>query len=144
MSPVQDRRAVIQEVLETNRVQSQAELLEHLARRGFVTTQPVLSRDLRKLKVAKREGVYQLVAEGERITPLENLQALLREVRQAGDHMLVVVTEPGAASAIARALEAEEFSGLVGTIAGDDTVFLAIATPEEGRAIRERVVSLLP
>ena len=127
MSPVQDRRAVIRQLLEDNQVQSQQELLELLAQRGFATTQPVLSRDLRKLKVAKREGTYQLVDEGERVTPLENLQQLLRSAHPAGPYLLVVATEPGAANAIARAIEAEAPAGLVGTIAGDDTVLVAVA-----------------
>ncbi|MEM7310942.1 MAG: arginine repressor [Planctomycetota bacterium] len=144
MSPVQDRRALIRELLSTHQVQSQAELLELLASRGFATTQPVLSRDLRKLKAAKREGVYQLVREGERVTPLENLQQLLRGAQAAGPHMVVVMTEPGAANAIARAIEAEELPGLVGSIAGDDTVFVAVDTPEAGRSLRSLVISLLP
>ncbi len=144
MSPVQDRRAVIRELLETHQVASQAELLELLSGRGFETTQPVLSRDLRKLKVAKREGFYQLVQEGERVTPLENLQALLRGAKPAGDHLVVVFTEPGAASAIARGLESEDLPGLVGTIAGDDTVFAAVDSKASGTALKNRVISLLP
>ena len=144
ISPVQDRRAVIRELLESHQVTSQAELLELLAGRGLETTQPVLSRDLRKLKVAKREGCYQMVEEGERVTPLEHLQALLRGAKSAGDHMLVVFTEPGAASAIARGLESEDVAGLVGTIAGDDTVFVAVDSRESGTALEQRVISLLP
>ena len=144
MSPVRDRRALIRELLESHHVQSQGELLELLAARGFETTQSVLSRDLRKIKAAKREGTYQLIHDGERVTPLENLQQLLRGARAAGPHMLVVFTEPGAANAIARAIEAEAFDGVVGSIAGDDTVFVALDQPEAGAELRRLVLSLLP
>ena len=144
LSGVQDRRALIRRLLQDHEVQSQAELLELLHRDGCETTQPVLSRDLRKLKAAKRAGVYVLLDDGERVTPLENLQALLRDARPAGPHMLVVATEPGAANAIARAIEAEEPEGLVGTIAGDDTVFVAVESPEAGARLRDLVLSLVP
>jgi transcriptional regulator of arginine metabolism len=143
-SPVQDRRSLIRTLLEDHEVQSQQELLQLLAERGFATTQPVLSRDLRKLKAAKREGTYQLVSEGERVTPLESLQALLRSVNPAGTHLVVVGTEPGAANAIARAIEAEQPAGLVGTLAGDDTVFVAVHSQQTGRELSELLISLLP
>jgi transcriptional regulator of arginine metabolism len=144
MSPVRDRRALIRRLLQGAEVQSQAELLELLRSEGCETTQPVLSRDLRKLNAVKRAGVYTLLDEGERVTPLENLQALLRDARPAGPHMLVVTTEPGAANAIARAIEAEGLEGLVGTIAGDDTVFVALESPATGATLRELVLSLVP
>jgi transcriptional regulator of arginine metabolism len=142
MSPVRDRRALIRRLLDQHRVASQAELLDLLARHGCETTQPVLSRDLRKLRAAKREGVYVILDETERVTPLGTLRALLRDARFAGPHMLVVTTEPGAANAIARALEAEGIAGLVGTIAGDDTVFVALSTPEAGERLQDLVLSL--
>jgi len=144
LSPVQDRRALIRRLLQDHEVQSQADLLVLLHQHGCETTQPVLSRDLRKLKAAKRAGLYVLLDDGERVTPLENLQALLRDARPAGPHMLVVTTEPGAANAIARAIEAEQPEGLVGTIAGDDTVFVAVEAPEAARLLRELVLSLVP
>lgn len=142
MQSTDDRRRAIREILETERVASQAELLDHLAEKGFQTTQPVLSRDLRALKVAKRSGIYQLL-EQEKITPLDALRSLLRSCVMAGEHLVVVRCEPGAASAIARALEGESLSGIVGSVAGDDTVFVAVGDPADGRAICDRVDALL-
>jgi transcriptional regulator of arginine metabolism len=146
MSPVRDRRALIRRLLEEHQVASQAELLELLAKHGCETTQPVLSRDLRKLDAAKRAGVYVLGDESERVTPLQSLSALLRGARPAGPHLIVVATEPGAANAIARALEAEApelVRGIVGTIAGDDTVFVALDTPAAGRRLQTLVNALI-
>ena len=57
--------------------------------------------------------------------------------------MVVVVCEPGAASAIARALEAEGDLPILGTVAGDDTVFVATASRREGDRVRNRVLALV-
>jgi transcriptional regulator of arginine metabolism len=135
------RRAAILEILEATPVHSQEELLERLGKRGFSASQPVLSRDLRALEVAKQGGVYQIVR-AERVTPLEQLASLLRGVDPVAKFLLVTC-EPGAASAVARALESEELEGLVGTIAGDDTVLVAVESESAAKRVRTRVRSLL-
>ncbi len=134
------RRRAIREILEAEEVQSQAELLERLAERGFQATQPLLSRDLRALSVAKRGGVYRLT---ERVTRLEFLAPLLRSARPAGPNLVVIACEPGAASAVARALEAEGLPGLVGTVAGDDTIFAAVLNRADGEELKAHVLGLV-
>lgn len=136
-----DRRAAIEAVLREQPVHSQAELLELLAKRGFECSQPALSRDLRALGVAKVAGAYQLM-EDERVTPLTTLRSLLREANPV-EHLVLVRCEPGAASAVARALEAEALPGVLGTIAGDDTVLVAVATQADGERVQRRVEQLL-
>lgn len=136
----QERRRAIREILEEEAVASQVELLARLAERGFQATQPLLSRDLRALSVAKRDGVYRL---SERVTRLEMLAPLLRGARPAGQHLVVIACEPGAASAVARALEVEGLAGLVGTVAGDDTVFAAVEGKAAGDRLRERVLEIV-
>ncbi len=138
----QSRRQVIRAILEGNAIASQEELLDALSEQGVKTTQPVLSRDLRALGVAKRGGLYQLLQE-DRVTPLGALQSMLRGTAQAGANLIVVLCEPGAASAVARALEAEEIEGLLGTVAGDDTVFVAVSNASAGARVRESVEALL-
>jgi transcriptional regulator of arginine metabolism len=135
------RRRIIQEILTDHEISSQAELRKHLKRKGFRASQPVLSRDLRALGVAKQGGNYQL-ASGERVTPLTTLQALLRGVSPVRE-LVIVHCEPGAASAVARALEAEELEGLVGTVAGDDTILVATGSAVSAREVRRRVEGLL-
>jgi transcriptional regulator of arginine metabolism len=136
------RRRAIREVLELRPVASQAELMAELGGRGFQTTQPVLSRDLRAMGVAKRGGVYQLLAE-DRVTPLGTLASLLRGSVRAGSNLVVVTCEPGSASAVARALEAELMSGVLGTVAGDDTVFVAVSGVGRGQHVRDTIRALL-
>lgn len=137
-----DRRGAIRELLRERPVHSQAELLELLEGRGLACSQPALSRDLRALGVAKVAGAYQLMEE-ERVTPLTTLRSLLRSAARV-EHLVLVRTEPGAASAVARALEGEaDLGGVAGTIAGDDTVLVAVASAGEAKRVRARVEELL-
>jgi transcriptional regulator of arginine metabolism len=136
------RRVALEAVLQEQDCCSQEELLLALAQRGVRTTQPVLSRDLRALRAAKRDGVYTLL-ESERVTPLENLRSLLRGTCPCGPNMVIVRCEAGAASAIARALESEGIEGMLGTVAGDDTVFAAVENADASERVRHRVIELL-
>lgn len=137
-----DRREAIRQLLHERPVASQEELLALLAARGIRATQPVISRDLRALGAVKQDGRYVLL-EPERVTPLEELGSLLRGAAPAGEHLVVVRCEAGAASAVARALEAEELDGVVGTVAGDDTIFVAVESRPAGRAVLERLRPLV-
>lgn len=142
MSRAAARQDAIRRLLAAEEFRSQEELRRRLAREGFPVSQPVLSRDLRALPAAKRDGVYVLL-ESDRVTPLAAIHALLRDVAPAGPHLVVIRCEPGAASAIARALEAEEPPGLVGTVAGDDTILAAVSGRAAGRRLVQRVRDLL-
>src|SRR5262245_52372969 len=77
-----DRRDTIRDMIREEEIASQDELMDKLARRGFRTSQPVLSRDLRALNVAKQAGFYRLHEE-ERVTPLAALKSLMRSVGPA-------------------------------------------------------------
>ena len=136
-----ERREIIRELLQSGAVHSQAELMDMLEQRGIATSQPMVSRDLRALRVAKQEGAYHVLDE-ERYTPLESLRSLLRSCAPAVSFVLVRC-EPGAASAVARALEAEEIPGVVGTIAGDDTALVAVSSQAAGADVRRRIAALL-
>jgi len=137
-----DRRRVLERLLARGKPRTQVELSEALAAAGFPATQPVVSRDLRALGALKVGGRYALPSE-ERITPLEALGSLLRSSASAGPNLVVLTCEPGAASAIARALESEEGLSMVGTVAGDDSVFVAVNSKKAGADIRRRIHSLL-
>lgn len=140
MTSVETRRQAILELIDTQEVASQARLLELLTAGGVQTTQPQVSRDLRALHVAKRDGIY---GSTERITPLDHLATLLRDARLAGPHMVCLFTEPGAASAIARALESSGLEGLVGTVAGDDTVFCAVDDASAGDSLSKHILGII-
>jgi transcriptional regulator of arginine metabolism len=141
MPDLTERRAAIRSLLAEQDIASQAELLQQLAAQGFSVSQPVLSRDLRALDVAKQGGYYR-IPEQDRVTPLVALRSLLRRVDPASN-FLVVRCEPGAASAVARAREAEQLEGVVGTIAGDDTVLVATNSIAAEQRAQRRVQELL-
>ena len=99
-------------------VTDQAQFLSVLKERGFYLTQPTLSRHLKKLTVMKREGRYQRVDPGASEVPPYTLSL-------APPNLMVLRTRPGHAQLIGYRLDAAHINGLVGTVAGDDTVFLA-------------------
>jgi transcriptional regulator of arginine metabolism len=141
MSRSEERRAAIRRLVLENSIQSQAELRSRLKASGFRASQPVLSRDLRILRVAKEAGTYQL-RETERVTSLTALKSLLRSA-EAAPEFLLLRCEPGAASAIARALEAEDIDGIVGTVAGDDTVLVALRSRAAKDRVKKRIAALV-
>ena len=140
MPKSEQRRATVRRLLLENLIHSQAELRQRLKAEGFRASQPVLSRDLRLLRVAKEAGIYR-VREPERVTPLSALKSLLRSLDPAREFLLLR-SEAGAASAVARALEAEKIPGLVGTVAGDDTVLIALASRAAIERVRRRFAAL--
>jgi transcriptional regulator of arginine metabolism len=141
MSGSETRRAAIRQLVLEGAIHSQAELRAKLKLAGHRASQPVLSRDLRLLRVAKEAGVYR-IREAERVTSLAALKSLLRSVEPAREFLLLRC-EPGAASAIARALEAEALDGTVGTVAGDDTVLVALDTKMAAQRVKKRVAQLV-
>jgi transcriptional regulator of arginine metabolism len=127
------RREVIRKLLRTHLVATQEELGELLRREGIEVTQATLSRDLARLearRVTLADGgtVYELVG-----TPaprgdeaLRGVHALVTTV-DGGDAMVVVRTVPGGAQAVAAAIDSTRPEGVLGTIAGDDTIFIVPA-----------------
>lgn len=127
------RRDAIVRLVSSERVRSQEDLQRRLRRRGILVAQPTLSRDLRSLGLVKSPSGYMAPAPAP--SPLapaamrqEQLHRTLREfalsVRAAGS-LVVVRTPPAGAHPVARALDEADLTDVAGTIAGDDTVFLA-------------------
>ena len=124
------RREIIRKLLRTQLVTTQESLGELLKREGIDVTQATLSRDLAKIKarrVTLPDGgtVYELsdtpVAVGdERLRAVHHLVTTVDD----SDAMVVVRTLPGGASAVAAALDATRPAGVLGSLAGDDTIFL--------------------
>jgi transcriptional regulator of arginine metabolism len=114
--------ADILRLLARHEVVDQAHLLELLTREGHELTQPTLSRHLKKLSVQKRDGRYQRVEPGPAGLPAFQVVA-------APPNLLVLRTLPGFAQALAYTLDQRQLPGLAGTVAGDDTIFMAVSDP---------------
>lgn len=125
------RREAIRRLIRGRTVATQEDLRSMLADQGFEVTQGTLSRDLARLGARRASGteggtVYELPPEGSPAAPglLEALDPLVRGVRDNGA-LVVVHTTPGAAPAVALALDQARLPEVLGTLAGDDTVFVA-------------------
>jgi transcriptional regulator of arginine metabolism len=139
-----DRRNAILRILRSGVVRRQSDLALLLKRDGFEVTQSSVSRDLRELGVLKASGRY-LVPADEISRANGNFGALsqfVRTVRTAGDSITVIRTTIGAAQSVAVALDKAEWPEVVGTISGDDTIFLATADAHAQQRVIERLNQL--
>jgi transcriptional regulator of arginine metabolism len=138
------RHREILTLLRRSRVASQGEIVERLRVRGIEATQSSVSRDLRDMGVAKVGGRY--LAPPLRQGKTEDLRAaahFLRGTKPAGPHLAVVLTVPGAAQAIGLALDHAQYPEVVGTLAGDDTVFVATASAADQKRFLQRLEALM-
>ncbi len=142
------RQAAILRLVREKRVQSQEQLRELLEAEGFTVTQATLSRDIRELRLAKvadpRGGSYYAVQpEGSAVRPpLSQLLPTLLLSAQGVGNLVVAKTPSGSASAVAEALDAENWPGMVGTIAGDNTILIVAQSERAQRQILARLKSL--
>ena len=145
------RRAAIVELIRTRHVSTQSELRGLLLGRGFDVTQATLSRDLAKLH-ARRASLpdggtaYELegfaARSGAEPTQLAAMADMVVGVKD-GAAMVVVHTKPGVAAAIASLLDQARLDSVLGTIAGDDTIFVVPERRVSARSLAKRLEQLL-
>lgn len=118
-------------------VSTQGELAAQLERAGFAATQSSISRDLEELGVVKQRGRY--------VVPTATAGAAARglvSLDVAGDALVVARCEPGLASAVAVQIDGAAIKEIVGTIAGEDTIFVAVAERKAQRAVIKKIWEL--
>lgn len=141
-----ERRRAILRILRRTFVVSQKDLVSRLRMRGFEATQSSVSRDLRDLGVAKVSGRYQAPMEGAEPSSSKDFASVvsfLREVRVAGPYLVVLHTAVGAAPSVALAIDAAPWPEVVGTVAGNDTIFIATANAGDRRVVAHRLNALI-
>lgn len=132
------RQNAILEIIAEKDIETQNQLMQELAARGVKSTQATLSRDIKDMRLVKElgpSGNYRyVVAAKTETTDLDmRLKKILRESLVSYDvaqNLLVIRTLPGLASAACSAFDSMEIENLVGTLAGDDTAFLAMRDKE--------------
>ena len=138
MSKTALRRQKILELIAGRALATQEDLAAALEAAGFAVTQSSVSRDIAALKLVKSEGVYRrpdLPATGG--NPDErHIAEGVSGMQSAGDCLIVLHTPPGEANRVAVSLDRLAWPGLAGTLAGDDTIFLAAVD----RAGRDRLL----
>lgn len=122
------RHLKILELISTRAIRTQEELAESLAAEGWDVTQSSVSRDISALHLIKVDGAYRRSPRGpSRSNPDERRIADgVLTADPAGDALVVLHTPPGEANRVAVALDRLAWADVVGTIAGDDTIFLAV------------------
>ena len=136
-----ERRRAITRLLADHVVNRQAELVELLRAAGYPATQSSVSRDLRDLGVAKLKNGYSL-PDPEDSGDDESLQVIaefVHDIRQAGPNLLVIITAVGAAQRVAVMLDRTGWPEIVGTLSGDDTIFVATIGASEQRRLKSRL-----
>jgi transcriptional regulator of arginine metabolism len=136
-----ERRRAIARLLAGRVVNRQAELVELLRAEGYPATQSSVSRDLRDLGAAKLKNGYSLpnAAEAREEKWLDIVAEFVRDIRAAGPNLLVVVTATGAAQRVAVMLDRTGWPEIVGTVSGDDTIFVATIDSNDQRRLRSRL-----
>ena len=132
------RQNAILEIIAEKDIETQNQLMQELAARGVKSTQATLSRDIKDMRLVKELGPsgnsrYVVAAKAETTDLDMRLKKILRESLVSYDvaqNLLVIRTLPGLASAACSAFDSMEIENLVGTLAGDDTAFLAMRDKE--------------
>ena len=142
------RREEILRIVRETAVHSQDELLAALRTQGVKVTQPTLSRDLRELGLVKTpngyvtpEALAPVAAFAPRVIE-HRFEQLVRDSvvsAEAAMNMVVIKTPVAAAQPLASAIDATEIEDAMGTLGGDDTIFVAFRTPDAAAAFARRV-----
>ncbi len=138
------RHAKIIELISQYEIETQEELAQRLVEAGFNVTQATISRDIRELKLSKVAGhngrqKYASLA-GNENPNTDKYTRVLQDgfvSRTMATDLVVIKTVSGMAMAVAVALDAMDIPGMVGCIAGDDTIFCAIHSEEETYKVME-------
>lgn len=135
-----ERHQQIQKLIRGEEVHTQEQLAQLLKRRGIEATQVTLSRDIRELGLVKTAQGYSDLG-----NPTSNFHSLAREFMVsavAAQNLVVIRTSPGHAMSLAIALDTETWPNIVGTIAGDDTIFVAMPDARQASAFARELDNL--
>ena len=139
----QKRHEAILEILRNQAVARQTQLVDLLKQRGIDATQSSVSRDLKQLGISKLETGYAEMksASGNAEDNLPLLSDFVRDIKTAGGHLTVIQTSIGAAQRVAVYLDRSGWSEIVGTVSGDDTIFVATRTNADQRRLLAKLRS---
>lgn len=116
----QSRQDLMLRLVKESKLRTQDDLKIALEKYGFEVTQSSLSRDIKELGLVKQQGVY--------VVPPREIRAgtpPITSMNSAGPHMIVVKTLVGMAGPVGITIDGQGIPGIIGTVAGDDTVFVA-------------------
>ncbi len=145
-----ERQSKIIELISKNDIETQEELVKMLLEAGFDVTQATISRDIRELKIVKTvdskgKNKYTVMQENE-----DHLNEKLIKVLKAGyinatlsEQFIIIKTSIGMGMGVATALDNMMIDGAIGTIAGDDTIFLATRSKEDATSCLAKIKKII-
>lgn len=150
-SSKKQRLNAIIDIISKNSVETQGQLTHHLVAEGYDVTQATVSRDIRELKLIKitdKGDKYRYAMPGKETDAdirLRYTAVLTHAVItiQCAQNLVVVKTIPGSAQGCAMAIETLEFDNIVGVIAGDDTLFIAMKNEKEAISFSEKLMAVV-
>jgi len=138
------RQQAILGILAERSIVRQSEFVDLLLKDGIEATQSSVSRDLRELGITKLDSGYgQLETPGGQASAVDIPTDFVREVLTAGASLTVVKTATGAAQRVALFLDRSNWPEIVGTVSGDDTIFVATRNGREQKQLLGRIRSTL-
>ena len=144
------RQSKIIEIIQKNEVETQEELSEYLVREGYSVTQATVSRDIRELKLTKismNNGRQKYAILNDASDDMSQKYArILRDGFVSMDmaqNILVIKTVSGMANAVCAALDSMQMQEIVGSIAGDDTIMMAVRTVEDTKSLMNQILQLV-
>ena len=142
-SSAPSRRALLTRIIRERSVGRQAELVELLRAQGHPATQSSVSRDLRELGVAKLGDRYVLPDAAASPRPeFGAVRTFVTAILPAGENLVVLKTRIGSAQGVALAIDTAQWPEVVGTISGDDTIFIATTGLQAQRRLRARLLDI--
>jgi transcriptional regulator of arginine metabolism len=141
------RHKAILDIIRSGEIASQEELMVGLQARQIEVSQSTLSRDIQELRLAKTGGVYAVVdAELSTRPSEESFRRIIREFLvdiAVAKNIVVVKTGPGHASTVSQAIDEAGWPEAIGTIAGENTVFIAARSERESQKLERRIREFL-
>lgn len=145
------RQRKIKEIIKSQNISTQEELAEALKKAGYCVTQATVSRDIKELqlmKIVQKDNtyVYGLPIEPGVVRNEERIRMMMQELVTDVNHsenLIVIKTHPGNAHGIASLIDGLKWQGVVGTLAGDDTILLVIKPKTKVRVILSMLKSLM-
>ncbi len=145
-----NRHQKIKELVEQFEIETQEELADRLKEAGYTVTQATVSRDIRELKLSKvpmgdGRQKYTILVHSDHYLSDKYIRVLKDGFlsMDMAQNILVVKTVSGMAMAVAAAIDAMKLKEIVGSIAGDDTIMMAVRTAEDTQAVMDKIRNVL-
>jgi len=144
------RHIKIREIIASQEIETQDELVDILKADGYNITQATVSRDIKELhlvKVPTNNGTYKYsLPADQRFNPLSKLKRSLMDAfikMDTASHLIVLKTMPGNAQAIGALMDNLDWEEIMGTICGDDTILIICRTPDDTEIVSSKILELL-